>query len=381
MKIALYTGSALPKVGGQELVVDALARQFAALGHQPTVIAPMPRRPLRPDDASLPYPVIRHPRFYSTKFLVRWYRMFLLKAQRENHFDIIHCHDVYPTGYLAGLCKAQLRAPVVITSHGGDVKEGNVRLRKRGMERRFVQALRQADALVSIGRFTEEGFKRLCPTAGPIRTIPNGVDLLPFARPAARPADLDPAIVSGEFFLFLGRLKDRKGVSVILEALALLPARDSVELVVAGEGEERQNLAAQITRLNLQKRVRLIGRVMGDAKIWLLQNARAVVMPSRVWEAFPLVVLESYAAGKPVIASDIPGLRDLVQADQTGYLIPEGAPSPLAEALRKLMDDPALTQRLGDNAARIAQAYAWPEIARRHVDLYLSMIKDFPRSK
>ena len=64
MKICLYTGSALPKLGGQEAVVDSLAREFLKLGHEPVVLAPRPRLPLLPRDSELTYTVIRHPRFF-----------------------------------------------------------------------------------------------------------------------------------------------------------------------------------------------------------------------------------------------------------------------------------------------------------------------------
>ncbi|HZU35642.1 MAG TPA: glycosyltransferase, partial [Gemmataceae bacterium] len=62
MRICLYTDTALPKLGGQELVVDALARQFQAAGHRVTVLAPKPRRPVRPNDDAFPYSIVRHPR-------------------------------------------------------------------------------------------------------------------------------------------------------------------------------------------------------------------------------------------------------------------------------------------------------------------------------
>ncbi len=155
MRICLYSGSALPKLGGQEAVVDALARQFVALGHEPFVLAPMPKGPIRIDDASLPYPVLRHPRFFSTRRLVSWYRLWLLKFHQRYHFDVVHCHDVYPTGYLAALLRPRMKIPIIITSHGGDVREGNVRIVKPGMRSRFEAAVAGADALVSIGRFTE----------------------------------------------------------------------------------------------------------------------------------------------------------------------------------------------------------------------------------
>src|SRR5581483_547929 len=163
MRICLHTCTAFPKLGGQEAVVDALARHFLGLGHQPMVLAPRPKRLSRPDDSGLPYPVYRHPRYVSTRRFVGWYGRFLLAAHAKYHFDVIHSHDVYPSGYVAALCTPKLGIPLVITSHGGDVREGNVRITKPGVRRRHVMAVRAADALVSIGNFTEEGFRRLDP--------------------------------------------------------------------------------------------------------------------------------------------------------------------------------------------------------------------------
>ena len=71
MRICLYTDTALPKMGGQEMVVDALAKQFLALGHQPVVFAPRPRK-LSIRGETYPYEVVRHPRFYSTQYFIAW---------------------------------------------------------------------------------------------------------------------------------------------------------------------------------------------------------------------------------------------------------------------------------------------------------------------
>jgi len=378
MRILLYTCTALPKLGGQEAVVDALARQFQALGHEPMVLAPRPRVSHRESDRQLPYPVLRHPRFVSTRRFVSLYRHWLIRAQGRYRFDVIHCHDVYPTGYVAALCKRRLAVPLVITSHGGDVREGNVRISKPGVRQRHVIATKAADALIAIGRFTEEGFRRLYPDAPRIEHIPNGIDLAPYQTPAVRPVGLDPSIHEGDYALFLGRLKRRKGVDVLLRAMGQMPSGRGVQLVIAGAGEEQAAVEAQVRDLRLDDRVRLVGRVEGQDKRYLLQNALCVVMPSREWEAFPLVLLEAYTAGRPVVGTAIPGIVDLVQDGTTGLLVPEEDAEALAHALGRLFADPARGRDMGIAARVVAQRYSWDAIARRHLDLYEQLTRPTP---
>ena len=370
MRICLYTCTALPKLGGQEAVVDSLARHFGGLGHEAVVLAPRPRSSFRTDDAALSYAVLRHPRFVSTRHFVGWYRRFLLAAHARRRFDIVHCHDVYPSGYVAALAKPQLGVPLVMTSHGGDVREGNVRMAKPRVRERHVLAVRSADALVSIGPFTEQGFRRLATNLPRLVTIPNGIDPQPFESPAPRPAWLDSGVQQNRFGLFLGRLAHRKGVDLLLGAMAKLPAGRGIQLVIAGTGDEQSSLETLATRSGLADRVRFVGRVGGADKVYLLQNALFTVMPSRVWEAFPLVVLESYAAGRPIVGTDIPGIADLVQPGRTGVLVPQDDADALARAMGELFESPQRAAEMGERARIIAQDYSWDSIARRHIQLY-----------
>jgi L-malate glycosyltransferase len=372
MRICLYTETALPKIGGQELVVDALARQFQKLGQDVCVLAPYPRR-LRHCDSSFPYPIYRHPRFFSTRFLVSWYRWWLVRLRRRFPFDVLHCHGVYPPAYLAALSRHQLGVPTLITSHGGDIRLGNVRLAKPVLQKRYQQALLNGDVLVSISRFTHDNFRRLHPDAR-IVTIPNGVDPEPFAEPAPRPENLDPAIRSKEYILFLGRLKNRKGVDLLLQALAQVPGNGKVQLVIGGDGEERSTLETLAKALKVTDRVRFLGAVHGPVKTYLLQNALCTAMPSRDWEAFPLVVLESYAAGTPVLATRIPGLEDLVQPGKTGWLVRPESPEDLAGALSRILADPAGARSLRSAVLDHVRAYSWQTIAERHVELYQELL-------
>jgi glycosyltransferase involved in cell wall biosynthesis len=370
MRICLYTDTALPKIGGQEFVVDGLARQFTALGHEVVVLAPHPRRPLRAADDALPYRVVRHPRFFSRRFLVPWYRHWLLALHRKRPFDILHCHGLYPPGYLAALCRDRLPVPTVLTSHGGDLQAGHARLTRAGLHGRHVRAVEAADRLVAISRYTRDGLLRLCPRPEKLAAIPNGVDLEPFTELVRCPAGLDVGAAAGEYVLFLGRLTRRKGVDLLLTALARIPTGEPVRVVVAGAGEEARALHAQAERHGLSSRVRFVGRVVGEAKTYLLQNALCAVVPSRGWEGFPVVVLECYAAGTPVIATQVPGLADLVQPGRTGWLVPPEEPQALADALCHAYRNRHETSRLGEEARQRAAHHSWDVIAGRHLRMY-----------
>lgn len=371
MRICLYTETALPKIGGQEFVVDALARQFQILGHEPTVLAPHPRLPLRADDSIFPYPVVRHPRFFSTRLFVSWYRWFLVRAHRRRHFDVVHCHSIYPQGWLAGLAKERLGVPVAITSHGGDVNPHSHRANKRSMLPRYAAACAQADALIAISRFTEEGYRRLCPDHPRIVRIPNGVDYERFAEPLERPEGLDPRIRPKGYVLFLGRLRSRKGVDLLLNAYAQIRSGpETLPLVIAGDGEDRQTLESQTDRLGIRDRVLFLGSVGMPVKAYLYQNALYAAAPSRTWEAFGLVVLESFASGTPVIATKLAGLEDLIRPGETGLVVPPENVDALADAMRLLQKEPERTGAMGDACRRFARDFAWGEVAKRHLELF-----------
>ena len=137
------------------------------------------------NDRQSPYRVIRHRRFLSTRRFIEWYQYPLLKLHREFPFDVLHCHSVHPCGYLGALCRNRLKAALVLTSHGGDIREGGARIRKPGARSRAIMALREADAVVSISRFTTQALMSLEP-ATKIVEIQNGVDLASFENQGRR---------------------------------------------------------------------------------------------------------------------------------------------------------------------------------------------------
>ena len=123
-------------------------------------------------------------------------------------------------------------------------------------------------------------------------------------------------------------------------------------------------------------RVHFLGKQLSGAgrSTFLLQNARFGVVPSRQWESFGLVVLEGFASGLPMIATDLPGLADLVTSNKTGLLVPPESPDALAAALVRLFTDDALVRRMGQAARQVVPQYDWRNIAQRHLALYENLL-------
>ena len=118
----------------------------------------------------------------------------------------------------------------------------------------------------------------------------------------------------------------------------------------------------------------VVGPVFGDTKTWLLRNTLYSVVPSRVAEACGLVVLESGAAGRPVIGTQLPGLSEFIISDHTGIVVPVESVDSLAEALDRLVGNRELANRMGRQGRKNVQGYDWSNIARRHLDLFEELV-------
>ncbi len=370
MRICLYTETALPKVGGQELHVDAVARRLSARGHEVLVLAPRPKllACCRRFDARLGYRVVRHPPFFSTRLGVDWYTRYLWQVRRRFPFDLLHCHSVYPTGYVAAVLRQRLNVPVIITSHGGDLRPGNSRLSKPQIPPRYTLAIQSAAALVAISDMTRDGFRRFGPWLPPMFSVPNGVDCLRFAQSEPLPPELRRRL-PGRYVLYLGRLHARKGVDVLLEALARIEPRRRPFLAIAGTGPEEERFARLARQLGTQAHTAFLGLVQGAAKVALYQHAQWLVVPSQVSEAFGMVVLEGLAAGVPVVASRLPGLQDVVPP-QAGWLLPPGDVAAWSRLLESLWHDPKAVAEKKTAARTAAQDYDWHHVVEQLEKVY-----------
>jgi phosphatidylinositol alpha-mannosyltransferase len=204
---------------------------------------------------------------------------------------------------------------------------------------------------------------------GDYKVIPNGVDLQRFANavPLARWQDGHTNI------LFVGRLEPRKGLIPLLKAFRIVrKAGCDCRLLVVGSGPlEREARRYVMTRRLLG--VEFLGRVSDQEKVQLFKTADVYVSPATGRESFGIVLLEAMASGTAVVCSDIHGYKGVVRRDEQALLVPPGDQRALAEAILRLVVDPALRARLGSSGLERAREFGWDRIAAR-VEAYYGFV-------
>ena len=169
--------------------------------------------------------------------------------------------------------------------------------------------------------------------------------------------------------LYLGRMEwEAKGLDLLLDSFSRLTAPPDARLVMAGDGPDGTRVREATSRTGLSQRVEMVGRVSGDAKWQLLAAASVVVIPSR-HESFGLVAAEAAAVGTPVVAFDLPSLREIL-TDAGGIFVPRYDTGALAEALQRVLTDPAERDRLGRQGLRQSHRFDWDRAARAHDRIY-----------
>ena len=212
--------------------------------------------------------------------------------------------------------------------------------------------------------------------------VPPGVDLATF-----QPIDRGEALRKigygpGRLLVFVGRLERLKGVEVAIRALGLLRDRnhDDVRLLVLGEdskeGEEseKDRLKGVAAEAGVRDRVDFLGSVAHHDLPFFYAAANVCVMPSYS-ESFGLVGLEAQACGRPVVGSDVTGLRSVVRDEVSGYLVGGHDPAAYAERIGRLLDNPELAQQMGMRGRLLAQRFSWTRTADRLEELFDGVVE------
>ena len=375
MRIALVSPYSWTYPGGVTRHIEALAEQYLAAGHDVRVLSPADpddrlasrlHRGARPAPRELPewcVPLGRTLGFPSNGAVsnVAFHPFGVSALRRElrgGGFDVVHIHEpVAPVAGWDALCSVD--APLVGTFHcySENVISNNV-ANLMGARRRL-NRLHVRIAVSEAAAWTGRRF-----FGGDYRIIPNGVDV-PHALTGRLPrASEDPLRIA-----FVGQAVERKGLPVLLRAFEALREHLPVRLDVVGSSDD------EIGPLMLDVRgVVAHGKCSDEAKRAVLEQADVLCAPSLGGESFGMVLTEAFAAGTPVVASDIAGYRDVVDDGVDGLLVARGDATALAECLRDLVLDPERRAQLAAGAARSAQRYAWPRVAGEVLEAYQDAI-------
>jgi glycosyltransferase involved in cell wall biosynthesis len=359
VRVLVVSGIWPPDVGGPASHAPDVAAFLRSRGHEVEAVITAPAAP-----AAEEYPV--HWVARSLPKGVVHVRTGLEVARRASAADV-----VYTTGMFgrSALGAALARRPYVVKLTADPAFE---RARRRGLVSGNVDEfqLRDGDAAVRVLRiardvelthaahvFTPSSYLRDLAVGWGVE--PERVSVLP------NPAPPLPALPSrdelrrsfgfnGRTLAFAGRLTAQKSLRVALAALA---AVDGVNLAIAGEGDERPAIEADVVELGLGDRVRLLGAQPRKRVLELFAAADASILSSS-WENFPHTVVEALAVGAPVLATATGGVGEVVHDGENGLLVPPGDSVALAAAIRRFFDDDELRERLRARAAPSVASYA-----------------------
>jgi glycosyltransferase involved in cell wall biosynthesis len=294
--------------------------------------------------------------------------MFFSCLRLSLHADIIHAHWAV-SGVIAGVIGFITRKPVITTLRGTDVARASKSLVAR-------QALRLCAKLnqkvITVSKWMQATTREYVRgRSEKLLTITNGVDQS-FLNVGAERRDEGG---TGLQFGTIGNLIASKQINTIIRAFGRMRDRNIMRLLVIGDGPEEQSLKAMVMRLGLSQNVTFVGRVAPTQIPEYLAALDALVLSSSS-EGRPNAVLEAMAAGVPVIASDIAGVRELIQDGTTGLLFPVGDDKQLVTQMERLVTDPVLRVRLSE-AGRdfiLANRLLWTETGLRYGEIYADLV-------
>jgi phosphatidyl-myo-inositol alpha-mannosyltransferase len=377
VRIALVSPYDLSVAGGVQVHVRSLAAALRALGDEVHVVGPGPSGPGRSGlgaTVSVPANGSRAPIALDPRAVAR-----VRSVLRRLRPDVVHVHEplVPVVGPGAVLWAG---APVVATFHAS-ADGGSLPHLYRAVRAPARAVIARAAVLTAVSPVAAAFHARaLGLDVASITIVPNGVDVARFsaARESARAVGGDAEGSDGVTRLvFLGRLEHRKGADVAVRAfLRLATQRPDVRLQVLGDGPQAPMLRAVLAsaRPDMRERIELAGRVSTAGLPGMLAAADLAVLPSRGGESFGLVLLEAMASGTAVVATDIPGYRDVARNEQEAVLVPPDDIEALATAIGRLIDDAPLRERLRSAGLVRAAEFDWSVIADRMQEVYVRAV-------
>lgn len=373
-RIALISSSFHPHFGGVEEHTLNVAREFASRGHavvvwtvdrgenlgRGTVEGIEVRYLPTPLPAASPGAVLRFIRAFRPAWRL-WRAAF-----DDFRPEVLHVQCFGPNGVYALALHHRTRTPMIVSSHGETFADDHAAFEESAQLRwALAGALRRAHAVTGCSQYVLDDLARFAAVDGVV--VPNGVDFDEPSRVGTTQLPYSPT--DGPTVFAIGRIEEVKGFDVLIRAFAQAELPRGTTLVIAGDGSRAAHLRRLAAELGVGGSVMLPGRLSRAQVLRALVDATVVVVPSRL-EAFGIVVLEAWRSGRPVVASAVGGLRELVSDGVDGVLVDPADVSALADALVRVVCDPGLQERIGAQGRETVRRYTWAATAERYLHLY-----------
>jgi glycogen synthase len=307
----------------------------------------------------------------------------LAMARDSVDADVVHAHTWYAD--MGALWISTLyRIPLVVTLHSMEPLRpwkadqlGSGYLVSSWIEKTAVEAAHRVIAVSH--RMREDILAHFDADPSRVVVIHNGIDPDLFRRTDRRDA-LDRLGVTQPYVLFVGRITDQKGIFHLLEAARRLPT--GVQVVLCASAPDTPEIEERLRRAVADRpTVTWINEMVAVEVVTQLYSHAAVFCCPSVYEPFGLINLEAMACETPVVASAVGGILEVVEDGKTGLLVPPATPDALADALTRVLENPALGRALGQaGRRRVEDKFAWASVAERTEQVYADAIAEFRRS-
>ena len=361
MRILFWTELFWPRIGGAEIFSSKLVSSLRDRGHEVIVVTRNDSRELPAQEQYKGILVYRFP--FATALInhdldqVMALRQQVSDLKRTFAPDLVHMHHCGPSSLFHLDTIKAYPARVVITLIVEFVKElGSTELVRRAMI--------SADWVTCKTATMLEQARRLAPEITARSSIIHNGVIVPTLVP-------EPLPIESLRVLCLGRLDSQKGFDLAVEAWPSIIARfPQSQLTIAGDGPERSALERRIAELGLTKSVEVIGWVAPDSVPSLMNSATMVIIPSR-WEGFPSVGLQGAAMARPIVATRVGGLSNIVADWETGVIVEREDSKALGQAIIFLLKHPELAVKMGKaGRQRVEKLFSWERCVNRYDALY-----------
>jgi len=376
MKIAMCSDWYYPKVGGIATHIKGLAKYLSRLGHEVQIIT------INTFGENIDNPIANVVRLNGSTIPgiqvlspldLKHVKQVILKGK----FDIVHGHHAFTPVSLYSISLASKHGfPTVLTAHslGIGYRHGVIWKTLKPVLYPMKRAFDRADKIIAVSKAVKQFMSHIVSRPEKIKVIPNGIDLEQFTyhsnnRKLRREFNLPLDV---PIILFVGRLSIRKGIHILVDAFKhVIKEFPEAKLLIAGKGFLKEYLRYKVKANNIVDKVEFLGYISDEKLVKLYITSDIFVCPSIFAEAFGIVILEAMAAGKPVVATKVGGIPEIIDHEVNGLLVEPNDAGELSNAIIRLLSDKKEMNKMGKNARKkVEEAYDWNKLVFRILEIY-----------